>query len=258
MKDNKHFNDLDSILTLALDIGKLMLECGAEITRVEDTISRICNSYETNRIDVFSITSLIVVSIQTKENRNITQSRRIYSYNNNLHKLEELNALSRYICKNKPNPSKIKKKLKEIEQNTTPKKWKPCVGDIIAASLFTIFFQGNIHDSITAGLIGLIIFIINNLLKNRSTVPVINILICSFIAGVSSILLVDIGIGTNIDKIMIGTIMLLIPGVPTTNAFRDLLSGDIMSGVLRLIESVITAIVIAAGFALSIIMLGGN
>lgn len=255
--ENKYIDDPDSILSSALDIGRLMLESGAEITRVEDTISRICHSYEMNRIDVFSITSLIVVSIQTKDNKNITQTRRIYSYSNNLYKLEELNSLSRYICKYKPHLSEIQTKLKDIDTHIYPKKWRLCVGSIIASSVFTIFFHGNIHDAITAGIIGIIIFMLNNFSKKRSTIPVVRTLICSFIAGLSSILLVKIGLGSNVDKIMIGTIMLLIPGIPTTNAIRDLLSGDIMSGFLRLIESVITAIAIACGFALSLIMLGG-
>ena len=76
-------------------------------------------------------------------------------------------------------------------------------------------------------------------------------------AGILSLLLVELGIGSNPDKIMIGAIMLLIPGIAMTNALRDMLMGDIASGMLRLVDSIIVAASIACGFALSIILFGG-
>lgn len=57
--------------------------------------------------------------------------------------------------------------------------------------------------------------------------------------------------------IIIGNIMLLIPGVVLTNSIRDMLSGDMISGLLRLSESVVLAVAIAIGFALSTALLGG-
>ena len=54
------------------------------------------------------------------------------------------------------------------------------------------------------------------------------------------------------DKIMIGDIMLLIPGLMSTNAIRDVLIGDTLSGIIRLIA----ALLLAAALALWIY--GGN
>ena len=76
-------------------------------------------------------------------------------------------------------------------------------------------------------------------------------------AGIAALLLVQIGIGDHPDMIMIGGIMLLIPGIAMTNAIRDMLIGDIASGLLRLINSLLVAAAIACGFAFSIIALGG-
>ena len=60
----------------------------------------------------------------------------------------------------------------------------------------------------------------------------------------------------HIDKIMIGDIMLLIPGVAFTNAVRNVLIGDTISGLMRLVESVLWAGAIACGFVLSIWVTG--
>ena len=102
------------VVKAALDIGEAMLKSGAETVRVEDTISRICRSYYEGRLDVTSYLSTLFVSMevtdwtkQTESPRIITQHRRIASVSNNLNKLEELNALSRYVCENTPTPEEI-------------------------------------------------------------------------------------------------------------------------------------------------------
>ena len=100
------------IMEKALDVGEAMLCIGAEISRVEDTILRICHSYGGGVIDVFTILSLIILSWHTTDDQNFTQTRRIYSYSTDLGKLEELNALSRYICANKPSVMKSSRRLK--------------------------------------------------------------------------------------------------------------------------------------------------
>ena len=53
--------------------------------------------------------------------------------------------------------------------------------------------------------------------------------------------------------------MLLVPGLAITNAIRDTVAGDYVSGVARALEAVIVAVAIAAGigFVLSIGMSGG-
>ena len=67
-----------------------------------------------------------------------------------------------------------------------------------------------------------------------------------------------IGIGDHVDKIMIGGIMLLIPGIAMTNSIRDMLIGDIVTGLLRFVNSVLIAGAIACGFALPLILMGGG
>ena len=55
---------------------------------------------------------------------------------------------------------------------------------------------------------------------------------------------------------MIGDIMLIIPGLMLINSVREMLCGDIMSGLLRLLESVIISMAIACGFAVAILSAG--
>ena len=63
-------------------------------------------------------------------------------------------------------------------------------------------------------------------------------------------LAVRVGLGESVDMISIGNIMLLIPGIPLTNSLRDMFTGNTISGMMRFLEAIIMALVIAFGFAL--------
>ena len=77
------------------------------------------------------------------------------------------------------------------------------------------------------------------------------------VAGILCCFSVLIGIGQNIDKVMIGSIMLMIPGINLMNALRDMMCGDIITGILRLAEALMMAIAIAVGFGIAIMLFGG-
>ena len=83
-------------------------------------------------------------------------------------------------------------------------------------------------------------------------------MIASFALSASAIALVRWGLGQDANKILIGNIMLLIPGIALTNSLRDLISGDIMTGILRFLDAVLVAAAIAAGYILAAGLLGGG
>ena len=62
-----------------LNIGEAMLQCGAEIFRVEDSLYRMYKSYGFMTYDVYVIPSNIQVTVETPEGEIITQIRHIES-----------------------------------------------------------------------------------------------------------------------------------------------------------------------------------
>ena len=94
--------EMKKVLKYAMEIGEWMLKSGAGVSRVEDTISRICKAYGAKEANVFSITSSIVTTIEDEEGEIITQTKRIIYYKTDFKKLDELNQLSRYMCKYLP------------------------------------------------------------------------------------------------------------------------------------------------------------
>lgn len=250
------------VVKAALDIGEAMLKSGAETVRVEDTISRICRSYYEGRLDVTSYLSTLFVSMevtdwteQTESPRIITQHRRISSVSNNLNKLEELNALSRYVCENTPTPEEIEMRLQSILK-TVPTLKRYLIGYCMVGFGFTVFFGGNLMDGLCCSIISIMMYLADRHTQAHINNELIRTFILSFITGLAACLLQLSALPIHMDKIMIGNVMLLIPGLAFTNSLRDLFTGDIVSGSLKLLNSLMLAVAVALGFAVSMIMTG--
>ena len=89
-----------AFLKLLVNMGVLLLGSGSEISRVEDTLSRIGTAYGAEHMNVFVITSGIIVTMIFPDKREYTVSRRITApASNHFRRLERLNELSRRYCK---------------------------------------------------------------------------------------------------------------------------------------------------------------
>ena len=252
----------DKVLCVALDIGENLLYCGGEINRVENTIERVCRAYGAKHVEVFTITSVIIAEIRMADGSYSSQLRRVVQakMSNDLSKLEKFNALSRKICAEKTEPDEAFVMIKKSKEATVVPTYVSLIGAIFAAGGFAIFFGGNIVDAIIASFVGVIITLVDSnkpsfMNKMASTI------ICSFIGGLLSYFLSYFagiaGFSGNVDMVMIGTIMLLIPGISFGYAMRDLVFGDTISGALKTIQAVLLAAMIALGYSLAILLAGG-
>lgn len=253
-------NNEKKLLDSLLETGEKMLLCGAEITRVEDTIARMAKSYGAVKADVFVITSSIVLTVTFPEDKIYTVTRRIgHDGGTDFIKFEKLNSLSRECCgKNGPiEPCELDSRLKSIgdEKMST---FKGLIGSMLASGSLAVFFGGTLLDGALAALMGAIVWLFSTfivkLMPNKLTFN----LVCSIFVGALICVTQNLTGLFRVDKVAIGVIMLLIPGIAITNAVRDMLVGNTISGTLRFIKSVLLAFMIAAGFMLAIKITGVN
>lgn len=230
----------------AIQFAAEIVENGGEISRAEETVERICKAFGAENINVFIIPSLISVTA-TINGEEVTATRRIYKNDLNLGALEELNNKARKICGEKSKSSEI-----SFHYNIL----FTIISVMTATGAFCIYFGGNIYDAFFSGLAGLAITYIPYSRKSFNIFS--KTLIEATIAGILSFIPSLIGIKTHPDKIMIGTIMLLIPGMSIGAAIKDLMSGNLIAGILQLTEAVIIALAIALGFAVSLIIFGSE
>ena len=239
--------DAGSILAIALDVGAETLRAGGEIHRVEDTVTRICRAYGAEAVEVFAITSLITAEVRMPDGSYATMNRRVPSTYNHLARLEALNALSRTVCKSPISAAEVEARLEEIRLYRPVPEWLCYVGGMLATGGFAVFFGGSVMDGLAAAAIAFFLTLFARLRPVHIN-SMVKSLISSFAAGVLSVLCVEIGFGHHVDKIIIGTIMLEIPGLSFGNALRDLLCGDTLAGTMRLIQAILQTLMIALGY----------
>ena len=249
----------EDIAFIALEIGEHIQRNGGEINRVEDTIKRICKAYGAMHVDVFALTSIIILSVNFGD-KTVTRTRRITKgCANNFSRLSRLNNLSRRVCREMPSKQDVLSEMERIYQNTVPILPLFLLAHVLTALGFCIYFGGTVIDAVIAGGIALLMYLLHKLISGPNMNLIMAKVIICFFGGLCTILVTQlgttVGIGLHSDKIMIGTIMNVIGGVAFTNSLRDLLGGDLMTGILRFSEVIIDTVAIGCGYALALMTL---
>ncbi len=256
-KNGKSDAEMNMYLSSAVEAGALLLMYGAEVSRVEDTIMRLCVAHGFSGAEVFTITSSIVVTASCSDGRKLTQTKRIRMHVNDFGRVEKINALSRKLCAGDIDPKVFRRAIVRVRNSRgAPPLLNMCMYMIISASL-SVFFGGTWADGAAAAISGIVLFAMVRMSEILRMNSMIQAMVCSAVTALAVLILVRIGIGSQPDKIMIGNIMLVIPGIQLTSSLRDMINGDTVSGLLSMSDAVLKAVCVALGFALVIIALGG-
>ncbi|MCI8633338.1 MAG: threonine/serine exporter family protein [Lachnospiraceae bacterium] len=247
--------ELKALLHQFLSLGEALLANGAEISRVEDTLTRLGLAYGAERMNVFVITSSMIITMIFPDGQELTQTRRILSAgSSNFTKLEALNALSRDCCRAPKPPKELAKALAALDA-APPSRLRFYLGSVLAAGSFSIFFGGNIIDGLTAALFAFPLCFLQEKLPALCSSRVIYNFLISLLVGLALCGCAALFPVLHIDKLIIGDIMLLIPGIAMTNAVRDILIGDTIAGIMRLVETLLWAGALACGFMIAIMLI---
>jgi uncharacterized membrane protein YjjP (DUF1212 family) len=240
-------NQTYDIIQTCLLAGKIMLENGAETYRVEDTMTRMAASFGIKDSHSFVTPTGIIFSMDGTEP---TKLIRISDRSTDLHKVTMVNSISRQISQGELSARVAFSLLKEVEASQFAFPISVQTGAAaIASGCFLIMYQGGWYDFLPAFLCGGIGFSCILYFQRFVQIKFIAEFVAAFIVGVLSVLFVKMGIGRELDKIIIGSVMPLVPGLLITNAVRDLMAGHLVSGISRGAEAFLTAFAIGAGIA---------
>jgi uncharacterized membrane protein YjjP (DUF1212 family) len=181
----------------------------------------------------------------------LTQVRRFRKMTSiDLSKLERINALSRAVCVNPISLDDLEGAVEMITRRKV-REIKLLCGYVLGGAAFAMFFGGNLWDAVFAGMVGVLVWAFNVYLSPIFMNPVVSQFIITFLAGFSVAVATSFIPLLHQDDVTIGEIMLLVPGVAVTNAIRDILLGDTLSGILRMIEALLLAATLAIGMIFS-------
>jgi uncharacterized membrane protein YjjP (DUF1212 family) len=237
------------IIEVCLLAGKIMLQSGGETYRVEDTMMRIAAAFGIENSHSYVTPTGIIFSAEGVEPTK-TKLIRILSRSTDLKKVAMVNSLSRKITSGQIGLQEALTLLKELDAlDVTFPFMVQVAAASIASGCFMIMFMGEWNDFIPAMITGGLGYL--GFLYFHRFIPVkfFSEFLASFIIGLLSLIFIELRIGHQLDKIIIGSVMTLVPGLLVTNAVRDLMAGHLVSGLSKGAEAVLTAFAIGSGIA---------
>lgn len=239
--------DYNILLDLVADLGYRLAMAGAETFRIEESINRIMAAYGVQS-EAFSIPNCLIVSIETADGHPMTRMRRIGYHGNDLDSVERYSNLSRKICAQRPELPTAVQWLKETDASKT-RYGTPMIlfGSFMGACGFAILFGGTWRDSLCAGLCGILVGLSNVLMDNLKANQFFRTILSAFLMSVPAYAMSVLKLADSADAVIIGTLMILVPGLIFTNAMRDIIFGDTNSGINRIVQVFLIAAAIALG-----------
>ena len=239
---------MKEIIDVAVYAGKIMVESGSEIYRCEDVIIRIAKHFGIKELDIFTLSTCLFVTCN-EDGETYTCIKRMKPNDLNLTKISKVNQLSRDLVKNNFSLEEFNLFLKEIEvaKDQYSKLYTAIFSAIACACIGGTINDGTVVDFLSiVGISAVNYYLLDFLSRNRVNILAKNIIVSLSITFLA-ILVTKLQIVSNIDNIIIGSIILLVPGVMVTNAVRDAINGDVLSGFIRCIEAVMVATGMAIG-----------
>lgn len=248
--------DPDFLLRTALDVAVHTLRAGGEVHRVEETVERICYAHGASHVEVFSINSLIIATVRMQSGAYASHTRRVLSIDSHMARLRRLNEISRTLARREMTLEEAQVAVSEVRHYSPYSIWIELLGALICAGGFAILFRGTMRDALAAGVISAIVTAVLRLSPQTFNVFATMVL-SNFLGGILSVLAVKLGLADTVEFIVIGLIMPHVPGLSFGNALRDLLLGDLLTGLLGLLRALLIAVSIAFGFFLAFALTGG-
>lgn len=237
------------LLDLSTTLGYRLAMAGAETYRIEESITMVLHTYGLEA-EVFAIPNCLTVSIHTAGALPMTRMRRIGTHGNDLDAVEQYNNLSRRICALHPDPETAMQWLEDTTANLRRyPRWVNALGYVLGSFGYALVFRGTLLDAFWAGICGLVILVIDEFMDRIHSTQFFRVITAAFFSSMLAYTIRSLGWMDNADASIIGTLMLLVPGLLFTNAMRDIMYGDTNSGVNRVVLVLLIAMAIALGTA---------
>ena len=248
MKNNSINSDYEAkkLLNFSIKFSYSLLYNGAEVYRVEDSINRICKSFQNVKaVNTFALSNMVIISF-VYNGTNYTSMRRLNDSGKNLEKIALLNELSRNIVSGKIDVDEAFKELKNIKNKSSYSNFSTILLITLSAPFLAFIFGGTLSDFIPASM-AMLVEMLFLIYIGKLGLP-------SFLTtflSMSRLIHIE-----NVSSIIIAGIIPLFPGIQITNSMRDILSGDILSGIIGIMSAIFTAVSIAVGVVLILRLFG--
>ncbi|MBR4360116.1 MAG: threonine/serine exporter family protein [Clostridia bacterium] len=237
--------------------SEMILESGGETYRAEETVERMCQGLHVPRVDVLALPTGLMLTLTTEDGSNVSRLVRVRDRSTNLERIDQCNSISRKVAAGEMSAREALERLREIRRPQKEHRLLLIGASALSAGSFTVMLGGTWADFIVSFFCGMVVQLVMPPLS-RMRVPT---LLSSLLAGALTTLMALVGTlavqAVHVEPVISGAIMPLLPGLATTNAMRDTMRGDLVSGGARIIEAILGVMMLAAGIGLMLSMWGG-
>ena len=248
--DNSQQRDQEA-LEVAVEAGHILLENGAEISRIEETMERIATNFGVDSKSFYVIGNGIFST-----GRNFANVTYIPFKGAQLDKVVAVNELSREIADMQYTAAQSRKRLEEIRAMPGKPKWQQVAGAAAGCAFFSILFGGGFDEGLASLLCGAILWCFILLVRRWKFSKMFGNICGGAIATLCSIIFWKMGLAVSLCHIIVGTVIALVPGVPFINGIRDIADEDYISGTARLLDALMVFFSIALGCSITFIIYG--
>lgn len=234
-----------------LEAGRLLLQSGAEIYRVEETLSHMAEALHLEHFEAYVVNRGIFAS--GRDTQRQWQSRTVVAPTTviRLDRIEEINRLSRRICSGlePATPEHVLARLDEIRQMRGYRIRWIALAYFLGACGFSWSMSSTATDAVAAGLVGLVLSLSDLLAARLLHARFLRTLAGAFLAALSVIFLSQIGPGGNRSDMLLGALMVLVPGEIFVNSVREFSQNNHSAGMTLFMTALLTCAAMSAGVA---------
>lgn len=241
------------IARTAVLAGRILLENGAEIRRTEDTMSRICSAGGACVTDAYATPGMLMISF-TWQGQMFHNMKRVTMAGTDLHKIEQVNALSRQLAEGQLSMDACYRSLCRIQEEPGTPPVRRCTGAWLAGAGFALVFGATLPEAIAAAFSALLCMAFLDTPGLLS--PVLRTLAGSALITLTGTMAAQVW-GLRADPVILAALMILVPGMLFTTALQDCAAGDILSGQARFSMALLNAAAIALGNIGTLMLLEG-
>ncbi|MEG0899212.1 MAG: threonine/serine exporter family protein [Oscillospiraceae bacterium] len=244
------------IFDLVADFGVTMLANGGELSRAKVTMEKIAEIYQIREFSVYIIANgIFVTGVMGDGSSFSTKVINVPISPTHLDRVDEVNKLSRDISTNNVTPEEAKRRLEIIKTTNLYNFTTVTLATGLGCMAFCYLFKGTFYDCFVVFFVGALLNIFSSFISKNPLLPKIlkNLFASAFITLLCCFARF-LGLGNSVGSMIIGCIMPLVPGIPLTNSIRHFFDDDYLSGVIRLADALITALSVAVGVGIVILM----
>lgn len=246
---NKSAQQEHLVLEATAEAGKILLQNGAELFRVEETMARICRYYGVAPVNYYVLSNGIFISRDAAD-MPYAKVQHIPVEGARLDKVIAVNQLSREIIEGKYAVEELLPKLEEIRNLPHKRPLAQYAASGLAAACFCYMFGGMFGDVVAAFLAGFLLHIFMLNISSRHLSRIIGTTCGGMVLTIACLICYHLGLCSNLSFVIIGSTVPLVPGVAFTNGIRDIGDGNYLSGAVRLLDAILRFFCIAIGVGL--------